>query len=471
MEPRAALRRSRASSALSFKSGLTLWLVVWLLACHVAPGRACPKLCVCYHTPMTVSCQSQNFTIVPVGVPYESQRVFLQNNRITELRADSFGFETQVLWLYSNNITWIEAGAFSNLRVLEELDLGDNPSLRRLDGGAFRGLERLQSLHMHRCGLTELPADLFLKLYSLQFLYLQENQLGHLPDGLFSDLVNLTHLFLHGNRIRVISENAFRGLVNLDRLLVHDNRIRQVHRRAFRDLGRLTILYLFDNQLRELPGQTLRDTSGVQFLRLNGNPWGCGCEARSLWEFYRGARVSSSEVICTSPAQRKGQDLRFLRELDFALCPLPDPGSLSGTTTTTFSTKTRWWFNKGKPAASSKGAFYKSGEPVKAFPFASAKNVHPVAAAAAAAASNLASKYEPAAEEVALPKLEPEEYWANYGSEDATLVRCFELECPEADDSTALSSSSSSSSSFSSSSFLSLLSLYVLALSLHLLFG
>ena len=153
---------------------------------------------------MTVSCQSQNLTIVPAGVPYDSQRVFLQNNRITELRADSFGFETQVkklkclclcfpssnersfittvsfslhsvqvLWLYSNNITWIEAGAFSNLRVLEELDLGDNPSLRHLEGGAFRGLEKLQSLHMHRCKLATLPHDLFHKLYSLQFLYLQ----------------------------------------------------------------------------------------------------------------------------------------------------------------------------------------------------------------------------------------------------------------------------------------------------------
>lgn len=76
--------------------GLSLWLVIWLLACRCAPGQACPRLCVCYHMPMTVSCQSQNFTAVPAGVPYDSQRVFLQNNRITELRADSFGFETQV---------------------------------------------------------------------------------------------------------------------------------------------------------------------------------------------------------------------------------------------------------------------------------------------------------------------------------------------------------------------------------------
>lgn len=84
---------------------------------------------------------------------------------------------TQVLWLYGNNITWIESGAFSNLRVLEELDLGDNP-LQRLEGGAFRGLEKLQSLHMHRCKLAALPHDLFHKLYSLQFLYLQVDTAG-----------------------------------------------------------------------------------------------------------------------------------------------------------------------------------------------------------------------------------------------------------------------------------------------------
>lgn len=76
--------------------GLSLWLVVWLVLGKPNPASACPHRCVCYPTPMTVSCQAQNFTTVPVGVPYESQRVFLQNNRITELRVGSFGFGTQV---------------------------------------------------------------------------------------------------------------------------------------------------------------------------------------------------------------------------------------------------------------------------------------------------------------------------------------------------------------------------------------
>ncbi|XP_034739049.1 reticulon-4 receptor-like 2b [Etheostoma cragini] len=458
MESRSTLRRS---SARNFKGGLCLWLILWLVVVKPSGVSACPRLCVCYPTPMTVSCQSQNLTIVPAGVPYDSQRVFLQNNRITELRADSFGFETQVLWLYGNNITWVEAGAFSNLRVLEELDLGDNP-LQHLEGGAFRGLERLQSLHMHRCKLATLPHDLFHKLYSLQFLYLQDNQLHFLQDDLFSDLVNLTHLFLHGNRIRALSENVFRGLVNLDRLLLHDNRVRQVNRRAFRDLGRLTILYLFNNSLAELPGQAMKDTQGIQFLRLNGNPWSCGCEARPLWEWFRKARISSSELMCTSPSQHRGQDLRFLREMDFALCPLPDPGSLAGSTTTTFSTKTRWWFSKHKPVSSSKASYQKSAEGVKAFPFPGGKPQY----LPKNPSETFSSKYELSEDEVALPKLDQEEYWANYGNEDAS-VRCLELECPPGYD-TAFSSSSFLNNT---PSLLHLLSLSVVTLSFHFLFG
>ncbi|XP_016333943.1 reticulon-4 receptor-like 1, partial [Sinocyclocheilus anshuiensis] len=133
----------------------------------------------------------------------------------------------------------------------------------------------------------------------------------------------------------------------------------------------------------------------IEFLRLNNNPWACGCEARPLWEFFRGARLSSSEVLCASPASRRGEDLRFLREMDFALCPLPDPSSLSGTTTTTFSTKTRWWFSKNKPVSTSKGIFEKSSE-TKAYPF---KSQYP-------SITSTSTKYELGEEEALLPKLD-----------------------------------------------------------------
>ena len=249
----------------------------------------------------------------------------------------------------------------------------------------------------------------------------------------------------------------FHGLVNLDRLLLHDNRIRQVNRRAFRDLGRVTMLFLFNNSLAEVPSQALRDVQGIEFLRLNANPWSCGCESRPIWEWFREARVSSSEVICASPADRRGQDLRFLREMDYALCPLADPGSIGGSTTTTFSTKTRWWFAKNKPQSSSKGVYEKSSETVKAGLYGKRPST-----------STSVVKYELGEDELALPKLDAEEYWANYGNEDSDsdsgiTVRCFELECP--DDFDLTPSSSSLPSSSSCPSLLCLLALSLLAMS------
>ncbi|NXI36894.1 R4RL2 protein, partial [Galbula dea] len=294
-----------------------------LAALAWVPGGspACPALCTCYVSPPTVSCQANNFSSVPAGLPLGARRLFLQNNIIGALRAGTFGPSTVTLWLYSNNISSIQPGTFHHLPALEELDLGDNPHLRILAPDTFHGLQRLQALHLYRCQLATLPSAIFRGLHSLQYLYLQENRLLYLQDDLFADLANLSHLFLHGNRVRVLSAGVFRGLLSLDRLLLHANRLTTIHHRAFRGLARLTILYLFNNSLVALPGDPLAALPALQFLRLNANPWACDCRARPLWAWFRRTRVSSSPVPCASPAHRRGTDLRHLRPRDFDTCP------------------------------------------------------------------------------------------------------------------------------------------------------
>uniref|UniRef100_A0A8C9L7Z5 LRRCT domain-containing protein n=1 Tax=Pavo cristatus TaxID=9049 RepID=A0A8C9L7Z5_PAVCR len=302
---------------------ITRWggrLAALLLAALAwVPGGspACPALCTCYVSPPTVSCQANNFSSVPTGLPPGARRLFLQNNVIRALRAGTFGPSTVTLWLYSNNISSIQPGTFRHLPALEELDLGDNPHLRVLAPDTFHGLRRLQALHLYRCQLASLPSAIFRGLHSLQYLYLQENGLLYLQDDLFADLANLSHLFLHGNRLRALSEGVFRGLPSLDRLLLHANRLATVHRHAFRGLARLTILYLFNNSLAALPGDPLAALPALQFLRLNANPWACDCRARPLWAWFRRTRVSSSPVPCASPPHRRGTDLRHLRPRDF----------------------------------------------------------------------------------------------------------------------------------------------------------
>ncbi|KAM6155706.1 reticulon-4 receptor [Rhynchocyon petersi] len=294
-----------------------LWLQAWRL---VAP---CPGACVCYNEPkVTTSCPQQGLQAVPTDIPAASQRVFLHRNRIAHVPAAGFHAcrNLTILWLHSNALARIDAAAFSGLGLLEQLDLSDNAQLRVVDPTTFRGLSRLHTLHLDRCGLRELGPGLFHGLVALQYLYLQDNGLQALPDDAFRDLGNLTHLFLHGNRIPSVPERALRGLHSLDRLLLHQNRVAHVHPHAFRDLGRLMTLYLFTNNLTALAAEALVPLRALQYLRLNDNPWVCDCRARPLWAWLQQFRGSSSELLCSLPLHLAGRDLKRLAATDLEGC-------------------------------------------------------------------------------------------------------------------------------------------------------
>ncbi|XP_063147148.1 reticulon-4 receptor-like 1 [Candoia aspera] len=301
--------------------GRRLELLLLLLGSVLPAWEGCPVDCVCYPSPMTVSCQSHNFLTVPEGIPEDGERIFLQNNRISLLLRGHFSASVVTLWVYSNNVTFIDPETFRGFSRLEELDLGDNRHLRELAAETFHGLAQLHALHLYKCGLGSLPSGIFRGLHNLQYLYLQDNHLGYLQEDLFLDLVNLSHLFLHGNRLRSLQQDTFRGLVNLDRLLLHQNRLQSVHRRAFHDLRRLTLLFLFNNSLSELPGESLAPLAALEYLRLNGNPWGCDCRAWSLWGWLRRFRGSSSALLCAAPEPLHGRDLKELQADSFRGCP------------------------------------------------------------------------------------------------------------------------------------------------------
>ncbi|XP_029999611.1 reticulon-4 receptor [Sphaeramia orbicularis] len=301
--------------------GRLLFLMVWL---NLVPQTdSCPAKCVCYSEPRpTVACQQQGLFSIPTEIPVRSQRIFLQSNKLTVVRSTSFSscHNLTVLWLYSNNISYIEAGAFYGLEKLEELDIGDNSNLRTISPTAFRGLTKLHTLHLHRCGLSELPVGVFRGMFSLQYLYLQDNNIHTLHDDTFLDLANLTYLYLHNNKIKIVTDNMFRGLINLDRLLLHQNRVIYVQPRAFTDLGKLKTLYLFYNNLTVLTGETMDPLATLQYLRLNGNQWICDCRARTLWEWFKRFKGSSSELECNIPEFLAGEDLKALKSEDLEGC-------------------------------------------------------------------------------------------------------------------------------------------------------
>ncbi|XP_018603762.1 reticulon-4 receptor-like 1b [Scleropages formosus] len=296
--------------------GLEVLLVLWGLKL----SWSCPHHCICYTAPSTVSCQAHNFLSVPEGIPADSERIFLQNNRIQQLLRGHFSPTTVTLWIYSNNISYIEPSTFLGFTLLEELDLGDNRHLRTLAADTFLGLSRLHALHLYRCGLSALPSGIFQGLRNLQYLYLQDNHLEFLQDDLFVDLHNLSHLFLHGNRLWSLHQNTFRGLGALDRLLLHHNRLQWVDRLAFHDLRRLTTLYLFNNSLTQLPAECLAQLPALEYLRLNDNPWDCGCRALPLWDWLQRFRGSTSEVGCREPPELANRNLKLLPRDELPSC-------------------------------------------------------------------------------------------------------------------------------------------------------
>ncbi|KAG9262013.1 reticulon-4 receptor isoform X1 [Astyanax mexicanus] len=303
------------------QGGRLFCLVLWL---NLVPAlNGCPAKCVCYSEPRpTMACQQQGLFSIPTEIPVRSQRIFLQSNKLTVVRSTSFSsvHNLTVLWMYSNNISHIEAGAFYGLERLEELDIGDNSNLRIISPSAFRGLTKLHTLHLHRCGLSELPVGVFRGLFSLQYLYLQDNNILTLHDDTFLDLANLTYLFLHNNKIKVVTDHMLRGLINLDRLLLHQNRIIHVQQRAFSDLGKLTTLFLFYNNLTMLSGESMDPLVSLQYLRLNGNQWICDCRARPLWDWFKRFKGSSSELECHLPVTLVGKDLKRLKSNDLEGC-------------------------------------------------------------------------------------------------------------------------------------------------------
>ncbi|XP_075425144.1 reticulon-4 receptor-like isoform X2 [Ascaphus truei] len=252
----------------------------------------------------------------------QTQRIFLHNNKITFVRSTSFTScqNLTILWIHSNNISHIESGAFYGLHKMEELDMSDNLNLKIIAPLTFRGLVQLHTLHLNRCGLQELHPGIFQGLFTLQYLYLQDNNLQFLHDDIFADLGNLTFLFLYGNKLNSLSENVFSGLINLDRLLLHQNRLDLVHRRTFHDLKKVTTLYLFNNNLTVLRGEIMKPLVSLQYLRLNGNQWICDCRAKSLWNWLKQFKGSSSELECYFPINLAGIDLKRLQSSDIDGC-------------------------------------------------------------------------------------------------------------------------------------------------------
>ena len=166
---------------------------------------------------------------VPSDIPAGATEVYLQGNRITELKT----------------------GTFLNLTQCTKLDIHNN-SITTIEDDAYTGMKRLQTLYLYRNKLTFLQKNMFNGLNSLTHLNIEINLIETIPDGCFSDLINLDGLYMSRNKLSEVSGNMWLGLSNLKRLYLYYNKIATLKDGDLNHLHKLEVLLLHGNPLISL---------------------------------------------------------------------------------------------------------------------------------------------------------------------------------------------------------------------------
>ncbi|XP_021466698.2 SLIT and NTRK-like protein 3 [Oncorhynchus mykiss] len=240
----------------------------------------CPLGCTCnLHISdlgLTVNCKESGFNNVSqlMPRPLNGRKLYLSGNLIQRIyKSDFWNFSSlDLLHLGNNRISFIQEGAFSSL-----------PTLR--------------SLYLNGNNLQRLSPHMFLGLLNLRYLYFEYNEIGVVEAGVFSPMPSLQLLFLNANLLRSLPVGVFQGI----------------------SLSRLN---LRNNHFLSLPVEgVLEHLTGLVQVDLQQNPWECRCGAAPLKRWLEGlsAVVVVGEVVCHSPEETTGTDLRSL-SLDL-LCP------------------------------------------------------------------------------------------------------------------------------------------------------
>lgn len=218
---------------------------------YMAQLQGCPKECRCPpNFPRAVYCDSKGLKSIP-NIPPHTWYLYLQNNLIEGITADSLQNATSLRWLNlnRNKITneGVEDAVLSSMSQLAHLYMDDN---------------LLSSVP------TKLPA-------SLEHLRLSRNRISKIPSGVFNGLNKLNLLDLQGNKLMddAVTEVSLKGLNNLVQINLAKNQLTTM------PLGlppTTTQLFLDGNNIEKIPAGYFKDLPKVAFLRLNHNKLGSG---------------------------------------------------------------------------------------------------------------------------------------------------------------------------------------------------
>ncbi|KAL6111662.1 prelp [Pungitius sinensis] len=204
----------------------------------------CPRECRCNPShPNALNCENRNIRVIPV-IPSRTHYLYLQNNYISEVTAESFLNATEIRWVN-----------FANNRI------------HRIDKKVFEKIPSLLYLYVQRNHLKEVPSGL---PASLEQLRLGRNLISKIPAGAFNKMGNLTLLDLYHNQLSDsdLEKSMFKDLKSLMQLNLAHNALKKMPAGVPNSLIQL---YLDKNNIDDVPKDYFSGLHHLAFVRLNYN--------------------------------------------------------------------------------------------------------------------------------------------------------------------------------------------------------
>ncbi|KAK3547086.1 hypothetical protein QTP86_010527 [Hemibagrus guttatus] len=213
----------------------------------------CPDQCSCM-AEEAVDCAGVNLSEFPQEIPENTRHLSLQNNQLSEIRAEALArlLHLETLNLQNNRLTTQAAPRYLP-PTLVSADFAAN-QLTTIYPYTFGQKPGLKSVYLHNNKLSDvgLPEGMFNGSDNLEVLILSSNYLRYVPKGL---PIALFRLHLKNNNLEKIPSGAFENLPHLRELYLQNNFLSNsgMDNTTFSHLNKLEYLDLSNNNLTAVP--------------------------------------------------------------------------------------------------------------------------------------------------------------------------------------------------------------------------
>jgi len=207
---------------------ITILLSLLLSLDMVSSQNSCPSKCNCIwrNGKQTTICENQGFIAIPSGISIATQVLNLNANNFQTLPSRVFQerglTNLQKVFLSKCKLGEMRKDALIQLTNLVELDLSYN-LLTTVPSSSLEHTPGLRRLVLNNNPIATIPKDSFSHTPELNSLDISDCQIDSIEGGAFRGLSKLQYLFLQGNRLATLSLPVTQDLPVLYALDLHKN--------------------------------------------------------------------------------------------------------------------------------------------------------------------------------------------------------------------------------------------------------